>query len=52
MTNTITSLPRTASEREQAVNRLMSEIAFGEASAEDGNWISESDILSEFKGRP
>ena len=41
-----------AAKREQAVNRLMSEIAIGEASAEDGNWISESDILSEFKGRP
>jgi len=51
MTNTITSLPRTATfqfrinpkvrerveaaKREQAVNRLMSEIAIGEASAED-----------------
>ena len=38
--------------REQAVNRLMSEISLGEASAEAGNWISESDILEEFKDRP
>ncbi len=33
---------------EQAVNRLMAEIAAGEASAEQGGWIDESAILSEF----
>lgn len=32
----------------QAVNRLMSEIGEGVASAERGNWIDESEVLSEF----
>lgn len=39
-----------AAKYEQAVTRLMSEIAAGEASAADEGWIDESDILSEFGG--
>ena len=37
-----------AAKYEQAVMRLMSEIASGEASAEENGWVDESDILSEF----
>ena len=37
-----------AAKFEQAVNRLMTEIAAGEESAEQGGWIDESEILSEF----
>ena len=37
-----------AAKYEQAVTRLMSEIAVGVASAEEDGWIDESDILSEF----
>jgi len=37
-----------AAKFEQAVNRLMSEIASGEESVEEGGWIDETDILSEF----
>ena len=32
----------------RAGSRLMSEIASGEASARDGGWIDESDVLEEF----
>ena len=39
-----------AAKYEQAVTRLMSEIAAGEAAATDEGWIDESDILSEFGG--
>ncbi|MGN0847208.1 MAG: type II toxin-antitoxin system RelB/DinJ family antitoxin [Kiritimatiellia bacterium] len=39
-----------AAKHEQAVTRLMSEIAAGEASAADEGWIDESAILSEFGG--
>ena len=39
-----------AAKYEQAVTRLMSEIAAGEAAATDERWIDESDILSEFGG--
>ena len=39
-----------AAKYEQAVTRLMSEIAVGEASAEAEGWIDESDILAEFRG--
>ena len=39
-----------AAKYEQAVTRLMSEIAAGEASAADEGWIDESDNLSEFGG--
>ena len=37
-----------AAKFEQAVNRLMAEIAAGEESAEQVGWIDESEILSEF----
>ena len=37
-----------AAKFEQAVNRLMAEIVAGEESAENGGWIDESEILSEF----
>lgn len=37
-----------AAKSEQAVARLMSEIAAGEESAAREGWIAESDILSEF----
>ena len=40
-----------AAKFEQAVNRLMAEIAAGEASAEQDGWIDESEILSEFGTR-
>ncbi len=36
---------------EQAVTRLMSEIALGEESAKREGWIDESKILSEFGAR-
>ena len=38
-----------AAKYEQAVTRLMSEIAAGEASVEAEGWIDESDILAKFK---
>ena len=37
-----------AAKFEQAVNRLMAEIAIGEKSADESGWINESDVLSEF----
>ena len=37
-----------AAKHEQAVNRLMAEIAAGEESAANGGWIDEEDILAEF----
>ena len=40
-----------AAKFEQAVNRLMSEIAIGEESGEEAGWIDESDVISEFKQR-
>ncbi len=36
---------------EQAVNRLMSEIALGEESARREGWIDEARVLSEFGAR-
>ena len=40
-----------AAKHEQAVNRLMAEIAAGEESAANGGWIDEEDILAEFGAR-
>ena len=40
-----------AAKHEQAVNRLMAEIADGEKSATNGGWIDEEDILDEFGAR-
>ena len=37
-----------AAKFEQAVSRLMAEIAVGEESAEGNGWIDEADVLSEF----
>ena len=37
-----------AAKFEQAVNRLMAEIAVGEESAGKDGWIDEDDVLSEF----
>ena len=37
-----------AAKFEQAVSRLMAEIAVGEESAERNGWIDEADVLSEF----
>ena len=37
-----------AAKFEQAENRLMAEIAAGEESAEQGGWLDESEIHSEF----
>jgi len=37
-----------AAKFEQAVNRLMAEIAIGEESAGKDGWIDEDDVLSEF----
>ena len=37
-----------AAKFEQAVNRLMSEIASGEESVGEDGWIDEAEILSEF----
>lgn len=37
-----------AAKHEQAVNRLMAEIAVGEESAEKNGWTDEKDILAEF----
>ena len=38
-----------AAKHEQAINRLMAEIAVGEESAANGGWIDEEDILAEFE---
>ncbi len=40
-----------AAKHEQAVNRLMAEIAAGEESAANSGWIDEEDILAEFGAR-
>jgi len=40
-----------AAKHEQAVNRLMAEIAVGEEAAANGGWIDEEDILAEFGAR-
>jgi len=37
-----------AAKFEQAVSRLMAEIAVGEESSAENGWIDESDVLSEF----
>ena len=41
-----------AAKHEQAVNRLMAEIAVGEESTANDGWIEEKDILAEFGTRP
>lgn len=40
-----------AAKHEQAVNRLMADIAVGEESAANSGWIAEEDILAEFGER-
>ena len=37
-----------AAKFEQAVGRLMAEIAIGEKSADESGWIDESEVFSEF----
>lgn len=37
-----------AAKFEQAVSRLMAEIAIGEKSADESGWIDESEVFSEF----
>lgn len=47
MAVTLTTAPKTST-FQQAVNRLMAEIAIGEKSADESGWIDESEVLSEF----